>query len=429
MNIQHIKISNILGIEQLEFDAGQFNVIEARNGAGKTSVLEAIKSAFKGGHDATLLRAGAEKGEVVLVLDDGQEIIRRVGSGASSTVVRKDGKQTGRPAETIKDLADLLSVNPVEFLRAPAKDRVRVLLESMPLEVDVEKLEKIAGKVMFQIPSKGHALAAIEIVNKAIFDERTGVNRAVKEKLATIEQLRAAIPSAPGGVDGDENELQAQIDAATAALDVERERIDSKLESLREAHVERMESLRQQMAAEKASFDEIKAKADAQREKAKDRHAAAVGPIREALAAIRANRDNAAKRQQSLAMIEQMDQDAQSLGENAAALTKALQDLQDYRLELLADLPIPGLEIREGELFREGVPFDRLNTAQQVQIAVEIAKLRAGKLGVVCVDNLELMDSETWEAFRDSMLASGLQMFVTRVGDGEFAIETEGGGF
>ena len=71
MHIQHIKISNILGIRELEFKAGQFVEVTGRNGQGKTSLLEAIKAATQGGHDATLLRKGAEKGEVVLVLDSG----------------------------------------------------------------------------------------------------------------------------------------------------------------------------------------------------------------------------------------------------------------------------------------------------------------------------------------------------------------------
>ncbi|CAH1654942.1 Exonuclease SbcC [Hyphomicrobiales bacterium] len=60
MKIHHIRISNILGVDQLEFEAGQFNEISGQNGTGKTSVLEAIKSVTQTGHDATLLRKGAE---------------------------------------------------------------------------------------------------------------------------------------------------------------------------------------------------------------------------------------------------------------------------------------------------------------------------------------------------------------------------------
>lgn len=61
MKIAHVKISNILGIAELEFTPAGFNEISGPNGTGKTSVLEAIKAALSTGHDATLLRKGAER--------------------------------------------------------------------------------------------------------------------------------------------------------------------------------------------------------------------------------------------------------------------------------------------------------------------------------------------------------------------------------
>ena len=72
MRISHLKISNILGIDELEFDAGKFNEVSGPNGAGKTSVLEAVKAALGQGHDATLLRklAALDAGTGPLFYDD-----------------------------------------------------------------------------------------------------------------------------------------------------------------------------------------------------------------------------------------------------------------------------------------------------------------------------------------------------------------------
>ena len=61
LRIAHLKISNILGIDELEFSPAGFNDIRGKNGTGKTSVLEAIKAATGKGHDATLLRKGETK--------------------------------------------------------------------------------------------------------------------------------------------------------------------------------------------------------------------------------------------------------------------------------------------------------------------------------------------------------------------------------
>lgn len=110
------------------------------------------------------------------------------------------------------------------------------------------------------------------------------------------------------------------------------------------------------------------------------------------------------------------------LEEDARRQARALDEIEAYKEELLAGLPIPGLEVRDGDVFRNGVQFDRLNTAQQVDIAVEIAKLRAGELGVCCVDGIELLDSGAFDEFRERALDSGLQLFVSRVTDDAFQI-------
>lgn len=63
MRIAKISIKNVLGIEELEIDSpGALTVIEARNGRGKSSTMEAIRAVVDGGHDASLLRHGAEQG-------------------------------------------------------------------------------------------------------------------------------------------------------------------------------------------------------------------------------------------------------------------------------------------------------------------------------------------------------------------------------
>jgi len=439
MKISHVRISNILGIDQLEFDAGQFNEISGANGLGKTSVLEAIKSVFQGGHDATLLRNGAEKGEIVLVLDDGQEITKRVTETGSDTVLRRDGKHVNRPAAAIKALTDLLSINPVDFLLAKPKERAKVLLESMPLEADPARIEAITGQ---KVKATGlHALVVIGEARQQLFDMRTEINRAARQKESTVEQLRQALPELPEGVEtGDEDALREQIEEARRARDEKLEKIAAKLARVRdEARIskqaiddklaEDIQKLRDAAETERAAVgvilsDNEKRAAEA-KAKASDECVALTSPLEQAVAVIKSNRDAAAKREASLKIIDQMDAEAVELRSNSDGLTQALDELEAYKQELLAELPIDGLEIRDGELYRNGVHLDRLNTAQQVQIAVELAKLRAGDLAVCCVDRLELLDTETFQQFRDGMQGSGLQMFVTRVTDGDFQIAAE----
>lgn len=440
MEINRIKISNILGIDELEFQAGKFNQISGKNGQGKTSVLEAIKAATQGGTDATLLRKGEEKGEVVLVLDDGTEIQKRLTQkGATLTVTNSDGSKEKRPTDVLKGITDMLSINPVDFLRAPKKDRVRVLLETMPIKVNTERLAEISGVPVTADPDT-HGLAVIDLVRKQVYDDRTGTNRAVTEKEATINQIELAMPDAPAGVTGSEDEIRAQLDEATSTRDTELNRITTKLSGLQQESSDKIAKLRTdaqaqidainaQLAAdveaERASFANIADKAGKQRELTLTRYTEAATPLEQALAVIRENRNAVAKREQAVETVKKMREELQDLKDDAARQTKALADIDAYKIELLASLPIPGLEVIDGELFRDGVAFDRLNTGQQVDIAVEIAKLRAGELAICCVDGLELLSSEAFEEFKQRAIESGLQLFVTRVSDDEFNITAD----
>lgn len=439
MHISRIKISNILGIEDLELTPKGYTQISGQNGTGKTSVLEAVKSVLGCGDNATLLRNGAERGETVLVLDDGTEISQTVTKSAVTTTVRgADGKKRARPAELIKSLADMMSVNPVDFLTAPKKERVRVLLESMPLEVDAKKLSEISGVTVTAQPGQ-HALGVINAVHKQVYDNRTGTNRAVGEKKATINQLRAAMPEAPGGVDGDEGALQADIDAATTARDTRLEQIRTKLDGIKLDAQGKIDAIRAKLQADidalkqaaQAEVDSINAATKEQealaagaREKANAKHVEATQEKQFALKTIRGNRDAAAKRQGALETIATMEDELESLEEEAEQQTQALAAIDSYKSELLASLPIPGLEVRDGEVFRNGISLDRLNTAQQIEIAVELAKLRSGELGIAVVDRIESLDKDSREALRRSASAAGLQLIVTRVSDGEFHVAT-----
>lgn len=460
MKVSRIKISNILGITDLEFDAGKFVEISGQNGQGKSSVLEAIKSIIKGGHDVTLLRNGAKRGEIAILLDDGTEIVKKVRGETSTTEVRKDGKAAQRPVEIIRALTDALSVNPVEFLSAPKKDRMNILLEAMPIALDPARLRQISG-VPVKAEEGVHALHIIDAARKQVYDDRTGTNRAVKEKEATINQVRSAMPDAPEGDGGDEDELTRQAEAVRTAERTELARISTKIEGVRAEHQKKLDrildlrneatgkivaerdakiaTLQKQIDEERAvaqtmidatkaqahnttdaetdAFDEIKGKAATQRERTIQKAAADLEPVNAALASLRTNRSAIAKREQAQETVKRMETELETLIADAGKQSAALEAIDAYKAELLATTPIKGLEMRDGEVYFEGVAFDRVNTAQKVKLAVEVAKLRSGKLGLCCVDGIECLDSDAFAQFRTQAVASGLQLFVSRVSD------------
>lgn len=424
MKVSKIKISNILGVDEFTFEAGKFNAFTGANGSGKTSRLEAIKAALSGGHDATLLRKGATQGEVVLLLDDGASIRKKVRPTGSDIEYRdKNGVKQPTPLSKIKALSDALSVNPIEFLNAKPEKRAQILLESMPMKADPARLEKIIGSKV-NCPD-GHAVDVIRMVRKNVFDERTGTNGAAKSKRATANQFRAAIPENLVQCEGDESKLRTQIDSIDADLDVTIGKFQAKLSNIRTKTQAEIDALMAQVNEKKSFLAEQVSKADIAMNSAKNDAVIKKNEIKNQIEKINANRDAIARAKHTSDTILKMDSEAEELELLSKKQTEMIQAIDDYEKELMESLPIKGLEIKDGMIYSDGIPFETLNTAKRVKIAVDIACLRAGEIGLVCVDGLESLDTKSYEAFKAEAMKSNVQMVVTRVSDDDLTVEVD----
>src|SRR6266566_538359 len=417
LRVTRLSIKNILGIQSLEIKPGKgITVIEGENASGKTSVIEALKSIFKGGNDASLLRRGAEQGEIVLELDNGVLIERTVRETGSATMVTDPMYgQIRKPKAFLEQLIDQLGMNPVDFLTAPAKMRVQLLLEAMPIKLD---------------------------------DDLTGVNRVAKEKRATILQMKQTLPEDAEDTDwarivvATEGSLalvnqstQMKIDAIITDMEGEKDaskangthsiqEIDRELEleisKLRQEAETKKEAIRENVIAglgiitkgAQENVDKLRGEAESERRKLTDK-----------LAVARENLTNQSKINQTKEYIKTLGEEATKAEAQSDKDTKAIEALADLKTKLLNDLPIKGVEVKDGELFVDSIPFDRVNEARKVEIAIQIAGLRSGKLPLVIVDGLERLDSKTFEAFKKQAAKSKVQMIVTRVSDSALAVE------
>jgi len=452
MKVCKIKINSILGIDHLEIEPGKLVEISGANGTGKTSVLDAIRAALSGGHDATLLKQGATEGEVVLVLDDGVEISKKITADKSDTIVRHPefGKIT-KTAAYLKKLADALSLNPVEFLTAPAKDRVNILLEAIPMTVTADQLREIPAIALAGIDLNKHALTVIGQIGRAIYDLRTGVNRAEKEKRATVNQMTETLPA-----EAPEGDWKDQLEALTIAFRELQRCTQSAVSACKQRHGQDADRAKAAFAAQKEAIqketerdiEKIRADAEIAIADAEERRNNNVDVIQKEMEAelsqmegeykpqnaelnekigqartmIEAN----AKAESTRAFIRQLAGEADKLEAESTKLTHALGRLEILKSNLLEKLPIEGLSVEDGEIKLGGIPFDRVNTSRKVKLAIEIAKLRSGSLGLVCVDGLECLDEKMFSEFKKAAAKSELQFVVSKVSTGPLRVESQG---
>jgi energy-coupling factor transporter ATP-binding protein EcfA2 len=417
MKISKISISNILGIESLEFNPGKITIIEGKNGSGKTSILESIKAALKSGTDATLLKQGAKEGEVVLVFDDGTTLIRKLNQSGKANLALTDaqGHIIPKPQSYLDGIYDLLSVNPITFLTADKKNRTQILLETLPLELPKELWNVMPEKMLFKIDEKGHPLEVLATMNKTIFDERTIQNRQLKEKQASAKQLELTLSNVEIGDPNEIGELEQKLN------DWEKQLIDYQGKIQAESQKE-LQELQDEYNTKRGA---VKDKHVRQNMELNNTYDEKTIIVKERLAVLRQLDKQTFAIEQTKKTIVEYQEEVKTRESLSSELTTALAKLDAIKLSMLQNLPIEGLEIVEGEIYRHGIAFDRLNMAQQVELAIELARLRAGKLGLICVDGLERLDSETFNEFKTKAIESSLQMFVCRVTNSELSINTE----
>lgn len=463
MRVQKIKIQNILGLESLEIEPGAITQITGENGSGKTSCLDAIRCALSGGSDATLLRQGAEHGEVILLLDDGTQIERKItASDSSVTVKHPQFGKISKPAAYLKNLADALSLNPVAFLTASKKDRVDQLLQAIPMKVTADQLGFVPVEALNGTNLDDHALTAIGKIAKSIYDLRTGLNRAEKEKRATANQMTETLPEdAPEGnwneilesaieedrqlnagakqvigrirdkYSKDASEAKAARDRRDRELEAE---ADQAIDRLRQDYEAAAQKVRDNtaMALKRCNQDcdesvaAAKSEHDAKFAEAQADYNPKAQVSREKIAKAKAMVEQHAKAEATREFIQSLTTDADSLESESAKLTHALGRLEILKASLLEKLPIEGLEVKDQDIYLGGIAFDRVNESKRIRLAIEIAKLRAGSLGLVAVDGLERLDEKTFSAFKKEAAKSKLQFVISRVSEGPLAIETEG---
>ena len=436
MKIFKVKVSNILGIDALEVEPGKVNVISGSNGVGKTSLLEAIKAGLGGAtiQDAELLRKGAKQGEIVLVLDDGKEITKTVYPDKASTIkIRENGRSTqGTPAALLGQLRDIVSVNPLSFMMADDKTRLAILLESLPIEIDNEKVSTIAGK-KYEFKG-GNAFDFLAGVKAGIFDARTGVNRALKDKKASIADLSAAVKDEEHLTT---DEITEQIKTCEEHRLAYQKKMDEyqkeffdvktlKEENARAAYDKEYEALRAEFDLKVADLTERRASEIAEAnniytvtmQDKQEKFNEIVEPIITQIAALQEKLKNSAQAEQLLKLIEKGNEEIAKYEKESEDLTESLTQLEEYKQSLLSSTNLEGLTIDDGQIRINGILYNKINTAEQIRFALRIARLRAGELGVVCVDGLEALDPETFEAFKNAMSKTDLQMFCTRVSGG-----------
>lgn len=421
--LQSIQITNVKAIESMTIRAGAVTVIAGENGAGKTSVLDAIASVFEGGHDPALIRHGAERAEVVLTLDDGVTIRKRITQKDSTLEVRtEDGGIVKAPASYVKRLAESFAFDPIGLLDAKPKDRAAWLLKNGNITFTAAEVNTAIGAPAV----KGMIdLEKLESIRLAKYTERTDANRRLRDLDGAIREQKAMLPPA---VETDWVEAQELIETALAAkrsaLDAMRQEVQTaehaQIEGVKAKAQQQIDEIRQKLAED---IQEINRKADSLLAAESETINAEIANLSAELAGARAKAEEQQRAAGVRAVIERNEKQYKEHLTLEGALTRTIAALDELKLSKLRELPIEGLDIRDGDIYVNGTQFDHLNTQAQIFTVIQAANLALGELPLMVLDRAESLDDERFAALAAAVEEAGLQLIAARVVEGPLKVE------
>ncbi len=429
MQVNSISIRNVLGIKLLEVRPGKINSIDGPNGAGKTSFLSAIKAAVGGGHDATLLREGEDEGEIVLVFENGMRLSKVIGKEKSKVTIKDaEGLTMKKSASFLKGAVDLIGMNPIRLLTAPTKERVNILLDSVPLDLPVKELAAIG---VSDTPNGRHPIEFIDEVRKGFFEKRADKNRDVKAKQGMIDQIRESTSF----IDHDEDYsalvdslVKQKFDKETAFDKAILDEKDGYVKACRD-NEDGLEAYRQETQdhadalirvaeeSHKAKVEELREDLDENRDKICLSFTPELSEFTEKIATAKEKAEAQTKIEVAKGYIEDGEADIEILKSVSKSFSDKLDAVDRIKKDMLAEFPIKGLEIKGGDIYLDGVIFDNVNESRRISFALELAAIRQSELPLVCVDGLEALDTNSFKLFCDMASKTDMQFFVTRVND------------
>ena len=398
VKINKLEIENVKRIKavKLEPTANGLTVIGGRNNQGKTSVLDSIAWALGGENfrpsDAT------RDGSIIppnlkIVLNNGL-IVERKGKNSALKVTDPSGQKAGQ--SLLNTFVESLALNLPKFMESSGKEKAQTLL---------------------QIIGVGNQLAELEKEEKELYQDRLYIGRTAdqKEKFAKEQPYYPDAPKdlvspsalirqqqdilAQNGENQRKREQAGKIREETKRAYDEVKRLSEQLEAAKQHHLQLVKDLE---TAEKSAADLV----DQSTKELED----SISNIEEINRMVRANLDKEKAEDVAKECRRQYDQ----LSEKISAIREKKSNLLSS-----AELPLPELSVKEGELVYKGQKWDNMSGSERLMVSTAIVRKLNPECGFVLLDKLEQMDLQTLQEFGSWLEGEGLQAIATRVSTGD----------
>ncbi len=438
LRVLNLTARNVMGVRAVDITpaAGEPVVlVTGANGAGKSSVLEAIWLALGGRAAAKDVAHPIRDGETTaeVRLDLGDIIVTRTwtrgGAHAGTlTVVNAEGTTFKAPQALLDSMLGRLSFDPLAYAGKDARTQANELAALLDLG-EFDWTAHVAER-------------------ERVFSKRTEVGRDARATEARLEPLPAPDPELPTeevsivGLTQEWTTAQAEA-TRLDGLQAEVDRMNARAAQLREAQAAATEALEQRIADLRAEHERISAEQLAEAGRLEGAADAALGDLarseRPDVAAITARVTEAEQLNQAVraaADFRRLSAEAKDLRTEFATLTARLDEMDATRDTAIAaaDMPLPGLRFNEdGVLFDargDGVlvPLKDCSSAEQLRVSVAMAMAANPAIRIIRITDGSLLDPESLAMISAMAADRGYQVWVEQVDvSGQVGIVIEDG--
>lgn len=398
VKITSLEVENVKRVRAVALapDQNGLTIIGGKNGQGKTSVLDAIAWALGGDkyRPSGAQREGSTIPPLLHVELSNGLIVERRGKNSDLKVIDPNGNKGGQTL--LNEFIEQLALDLPRFMQSSSKEKANTLLKIIGVGDQLYKLEQQEQTLYNQ----RHAIGQIADQKKKYAAELPDYPDAPKEPVSASELIRQQQEILARN--GENQRKRDRLDAITTQY----HQLCSEIGELY-TRIHDMENRRDELAADMAIAQTDVAQLVDQSTAELEQNIADIEQIN---IRVRANLDK-----------EKAEEDAEDYREQYANLTAQIEDLRDQRIQLLAgaDLPLPGLSVKDGELIYNGAKWDCMSGADQLRVGTAIVRKLNPKCGFVLIDKLEQMDTDTLREFGEWLEAEGLQAIATRVSTGD----------
>lgn len=467
MKVTKIKIKNLFGIK--EYEAGGESIeLDGRNGAGKTSVIDAIRLALTNRSDREyIVRSGENEGEILIETDNGLRINRKIRTNqADYKSVKKDGHEVGSPETFLRDIFTPLQLSPVEFMDMDRKQQNAIILDMIDYPWDMNKIREWFGEIPGWVSYDQNILQVlndIQAENGKYFQDRQDINRNIRNKRAFIEDIADTIPAGYDALKW-ENENVGELYREIEKIRKENETIEKakrmlenrtnkirsfeadreiELSAIEKEFSRRETSLKEQIASLEEQIRSCKKDLSGLGEKKQDKVNLAEQTYKTNVAQYDAElsqyQEYAEKETKSTAELqekaeyveemkghlneyrrmEKLTEEVDELAEESRELTSKIEKARELPGEILqeATIPIKGLTVQNGIPLIHGLPISNLSDGEKLDLCIDVALQKPNGLQIILIDGVEKLSTDMRSELYRKCKDKGLQFIATRTTD------------